>query len=434
MEVDRRALLGGAAATAATAPIRAAAPRRSGFLWGAATAAHQIEGANVNSDYWVLEHITDTYFKEPSGDACDSWNRWRDDLALVRAGGMNAYRFSIEWARIEPERGEISRAALDHYRRICIACREMGIEPIVTVHHFTSPRWIAAQGGWENPRTADDYARYVGIAAKALAGTFGWACTTNEANAQVMSKVMVKDKPWDKEPTILAQAAKAVGSDRWGSFFLGNPYRVRDTCLDAHRKGRVAIKAAAPGVKVGMTLALQALETGPGGEALRRRVWQEARLPFYETARGDDFIGVQTYHRSWIGPDGYLPAVASTMTDMWDRDASPEALALTIQEAHDATGTPVLVTENGINVDRDAVRVPHLRASVTQMAGKIAAGVPVLGYIHWSLIDNFEWSSGYVPRFGMVAVDRATFRRTPKPSLAAYRALIAEMRARHRWA
>lgn len=143
---------------------------------------------------------------------------------------------------------------------------------------------------------------------------------------------------------------------------------------------------------------------------------------------------MQTYHISRIGPDGYVERTGSTMTDMWNRDASPEALAMTIQEAHDATGAPVLVTENGINTDRDAARVPHLRASVAQMAGQIAAGVPILGYIHWSLLDNFEWSSGYAPRFGMVAVDRATFGRAPKPSLAAYRALIAETRARHRWA
>ena len=138
MTLDRRELLGAGMALAA-APIHAVPPRPGGFLWGAATAAHQIEGANVNSDYWVLEHIPATYFREPSGDACDSWNRWREDLALVKAGGMNAYRFSIEWARIEPERGEFSAAALDHYRRICATCHEMGITPVVTFHHFTAP-------------------------------------------------------------------------------------------------------------------------------------------------------------------------------------------------------------------------------------------------------------------------------------------------------
>lgn len=410
------------------------APTRGGFLWGAATAAHQIEGGNVNSDYWVLEHIPATYFKEPSGDACDSYHRWREDLALVKAGGMNAYRFSIEWARIEPERGEVSRAALDYYKRICAAARELGIELVVTFHHFTSPRWIAAQGGWENPRTAEAYVRYAEIAARALGDTIGWVCTMNEPNAQVTSKVMARDKPWDKEPTILAQAAKAVGSDRWGSYFLGDPYKVRDVCIDAHRRGRVAIKSAAPHVRLGMTLALQQLSPGPGGEALYERVWENARLPFYEAAKGDDFLGVQTYNRGRTGPDGYLPNDGATMINEWGHDVSPEALAAVVDEAHRATGGAILVSENGLHTLDDRQRIEHLRRSVAGLAGRIDSGLPVLGYIHWSLLDNFEWSSGYAPRFGLVAVDRTTFRRTPKPSLAAYRRLVRDMRARHRWA
>ena len=433
MSVDRRSFLG-AAVAASAAPAVAVAPRRPGFLWGAATAAHQIEGANVNSDYWVLEHIPDTYFKEPSGDTCDSWNRWREDLALVKAGGMNAYRFSIEWSRIEPERGEISRATLAYYHRICATAREMGIEPVVTFHHFTSPRWIAAQGGWENPQTADDYARYAGIAAKALGDTIGFVCTMNEPNAQVTSKVVSKDKPWDKEPTVLAQAAQAVGSDRWGAYFLGNPYRARDTIIEAHRKGRAAIKGAAPHVKLGLTLALQDNRAAPGGEALLQRIYDEARAPFYAAARDDDFIGVQTYNVGSIGADGYLPTATATMRDATGNDATPSALRATIREAHKATGRPVFVTENGINATDDALRVRHLRETVRGLAEEIDGGLPVLGYMHWSLLDNFEWSSGYVPRFGLVTVDRATFRRTPKPSLAAYRALIAEMRGKHRWA
>ena len=262
----------------------------------------------------------------------------------------------------------------------------------------------------------------------------GHVCTFNEPNAQVTSKVVVKDKPWDKEPAVLAQAAKAVGSDRWGSFFLGNPYLARDTILDAHRKGRVAIKGAAPHVKLGLTLALQDNRAAPGGEALLRRIYDEARAPFYAAARDDDFIGVQTYNIGSIGPDGYLPTTTATIRDAAGNDATPSALVATATEAHRATGRPVFVTENGINATDDALRVRHIRESVAGLAAAIDGGLPMIGYIHWSLIDNFEWSSGYVPRFGMVAVDRTTFRRTPKPSLAAYRGLIAQMRAAHRWA
>ncbi len=419
--VSRRSVLAGAAAATAAAG-RATPPRsaKPGFLWGVATAAHQIEGNNTNSDYWVLEHIAATYFKEPSGDACDSFNRWREDLALIKSAGLNAYRFSIEWARIEPEPGQFSVAMLDHYRRICIACREMGIEPIVTFHHFTSPRWIGAIGGWENPETADRFARYCAVAARALGDVIGWACTMNEPNAQVTSKVIAMDKPWDKQPAILAQAAKAVGSDRFGAYFLGDAYKVRDVCLVAHSKGRDAIKSAAPHVKVGITLALQQLSAAPGGEAMYKRVYDNARAPFYAAAARDDFIGVQTYNRMQTKADGYAdtPVVPGTIVDMYGRDADPGALAAVIREAHGASGVPVMVTENGLNTVDDAVRVRHMTGSITGMRRCIADGVPVLGYIHWSLLDNFEWSSGYTPRFGLVAVDRTTFRRTSKPSLA----------------
>lgn len=438
MTLARREVLAGAGATAAVAvtarPRRTAGKPHGRFLWGAATAAHQIEGGNVNSDYWVLEHIPATYFKEPSGDACNSWELWREDLALVKAGGMNAYRFSIEWARIEPERGEFSNAALDHYRRICLAARELGIEPVVTFHHFTSPRWIAAQGGWENPRTADDYARYAERSARGLRDVLGHVCTFNEPNAQVTSKVMELDKPWDKEPGILAQAARAVASDRWGSFFLGNPYRSRDTIIAAHGRARDAIKSAAPGAKVGLTLALQDNVPVACGEALDRRVREEARIPFYEAARRDDFVGVQPYTRERIGPRGYVAADRPAFPNAGGGDAAPDVIAVVATEVHRATGRPVMITENGINTTDDAIRIAYLKAAVASLATAIDGGLPVLGYMHWSLLDNFEWSSGYAPKFGLVAVDRTTFRRTPKPSFAAYRATIAAIRARHSWA
>lgn len=435
MSVTRREALfaGAAVATAGSAPARYKTANAKDFLWGVSTAAHQIEGNNFNSDYWVMEHVPQTYFKEPSGDACDSWHRWPEDLALVKAAGLNAYRFSVEWARIEPEPGEFSNAALAHYRRLCIACRERGIEPVVTLHHFTSPRWIAAMGGWESPAVVDRYVRYVERTAQALKDVVDWFCTMNEPNAQVTSKVLQR-RPWDAEPRLRAEAARRVGSDKFHMYFLGDSYKVRDVCLLAHAKGREAIKAAAPSAKVGLTLALQQLSAGPGGEALYRRIFAEARAPFYAAAARDDFIGVQTYNRFETGPDGYLPAPPGAMTDMFGLPTQPGALAATVEEAWAHARVPVLVTENGHNTDDDAQRIAHLRASLDGLASARERGVPVLGYLHWSLLDNFEWSSGYRPRFGLVAVDRKTFVRTPKPSLAAYRSEVASLRNRYRWA
>jgi len=403
-------------------------PWPKGFLWGAATAAHQIEGNNVGSDYWLLEHLEGSNFVEPSGDACDSWNRWREDLALVRAMGLNAYRFSVEWARIEPEPGAFSIAAPDHYRQLCSACREAGITPIVTFHHFTSPRWIAAMGGWGNPEIARLFARYCDRVARALSGLIDIVCTMNEPNAQVTSFVMRGEKVFEGEAASMARAQRAMGADRFGSYFMGDSFEVRDVCLMAHGLAREAIKAAMPDARIGMTLALQDLVACPGGEALYARIFETARRPFYEAARNDDFVGVQPYMRLYVGPRGYLAPPPGVLLNDSGNDASPDVLPAAVREGWAYARVPILVSEHGIEAEDDRVRAGHLPASIAALHPVIADGIPVLGYVHWSLLDNFEWRSGYRPRFGLHAVDRETFVRTPKPSAAGYRAIVAAAR------
>ncbi len=184
-----------------------------GFLWGTATAAHQVEGNNINSDGWVLEHVPGTPYVEPSGDACDHYHRYRADIALLAELGFNTYRFSLEWARIEPEEGEFSRASLEHYRDMLRACHEHGLTPMVTFHHFTSPRWLIASGGWESPQTADKFARYCERTTAYLGDLIGAACTINEVNiASVITKLgfgppreQLHTAPW------WAAAARAFG-------------------------------------------------------------------------------------------------------------------------------------------------------------------------------------------------------------------------------
>src|SRR5688572_10242780 len=139
-----------------------------GFLWGTATAAHQVEGGNWNNDWWAWEHNPASPCVEPSGDAIDHYHRYGEDIALLAGLGFSTYRFSVEWSRIEPEQGEFSKAALDHYRRMCAACHEHGIAPIVTLHHFTTPRWVSHLGGWEEPDTADRFARFCARTTEAL--------------------------------------------------------------------------------------------------------------------------------------------------------------------------------------------------------------------------------------------------------------------------
>src|SRR5262249_3518540 len=154
----------------------------TGFLWGTATAAHQVEGGNWANDWWEFEHRKGTPCAEASGDACDHYHRYADDLRVVADLGLGVYRFSVEWSRIEPEEGEFSRAALQHYRRVATTCRDLGVMPCITFHRFTSPRWVAADGAWANPSTIDRFARFCERTVDALGDLIAIACTINEPN------------------------------------------------------------------------------------------------------------------------------------------------------------------------------------------------------------------------------------------------------------
>src|SRR5215469_7909598 len=206
------------------------------FYWGAATAAHQVEGGNVYNDHWVLEHTPGTIYREPSGDACDHYHRYRGDMALLAGLGFNLYRFSLEWSRIEPEEGEFSRAALAHYRRMLATCHEFGLTPMVTFHHLTSPRWLAAAGGWEARETSEKFARYCERAVAHLGDLLPLACTLNEINlGPLLSSLGV---PLSTRDPWFAEAARRAGSnaDRFRPFLYAEPERGRETMLSAHRR------------------------------------------------------------------------------------------------------------------------------------------------------------------------------------------------------
>lgn len=370
----------------------------AGFVWGTATSAHQVEGGNWNSDWWAWEHTAGSPCQEPSGDACDHWQRYPEDLRLLAQLGFNAYRFSVEWARVEPEDGEFSTAALDHYRRVCATCLEHGLEPIVTLHHFTLPRWVAARGGFTAPATAERFARYAEQVARRLRGVVGRVCTVNEPNI-----VAAFGHQWGLFPPGLRDADARRRAD--------------DTLLAAHRLAAPAVKSTLPGVPVGLCLSMTDYQAEPGGEMhleTERRLMEDQYL---ETARGDDFIGVQTYTRMRFGRDGVLPPPTGARLTMMPYEYWPQALEATVRRATEVTrGVPVLVTEHGIATADDAERIEFVREGLRGVQRCLADGIAVRGYIYWSLLDNFEWIFGYRPTFGLVAVDRLTQRRIPKPS------------------
>jgi beta-glucosidase len=391
-----------------------------GFLWGTATSAHQVEGNNVNNDNWLMEHVPDTIYAEPSGDACDHYHRYPEDIALLAELGFNMYRFSIEWARIEPEEGEFSKASLEHYRRMLATCHEHGLTPVVTFHHFTSPRWLIAAGGWEDRETPDKFARYCERATQYLGDLIGAACTLNEPNLPLLftkSGIMPPPDPQQPAPWRLATAsALGITPDRLMPFLFASSDKAVETILTAHRRAVTAIKAGLGDFPVGLTLALQDIQVGEGGEEVAAQVRREINDVYLENLRGDDFVGVQTYSRMRFGSEGPLPPEEGVELTQMGYEFWPEALEATIRYAASVTGLPVIVTENGLATDDDTRRVAYVQRALRGVANCLEDGLDVRGYTYWSAFDNFEWMQGYRPTFGLIAVDRETQQRTVKPS------------------
>ncbi len=389
-----------------------------GFVWGTATAAHQVEGGNTASDFWAMEWAEHSLFAEPSGDACDHYHSYEQDIALLKGLGFGAYRFSIEWARIEPEEGFISRAALEHYRRVIASCRAASVVPIVTFHHFTAPLWFTRDGGWEDKKSVDRFARYCERAGRGLSDLIGFACTINEANVPMLITAQCEaGKPWQRPDRIKAFAAeRGWDGERFAPYLICNGHSATPNLIAAHRKGYESLKSAGVTCPTGITLAMQDWQAEPGGEALRDRASWLMDGQFLESVRGDDFVGVQTYTRVRLGQGGMLPPPKNAELTQMGYEFYPEALEATIREAARISGCPILVTENGIGTEDDSRRMAYTRRALEGVLRCLADGIDVRGYIHWSLMDNFEWLEGYRPKFGLVGVNRETQARRPKPS------------------
>jgi beta-glucosidase len=373
-----------------------------GFIWGAAGAAHQIEGGNTNNDWWEFEHAPGTLCAESSGDACDSFHRWPEDLDLVSGMGLGAYRFSLEWSRIEPAEGEFSVAALDHYRRMCAGCHERGIVPVVTFHHFTSPSWLAARGAFEAPDAPDRFARFVERAGAHLGDLIGWACTINEPNVIGAMGYTVGEYP------------PGVKDD------LSRHLAVNESMVRAHRLAVEALRSGPGSYPVGLTLSMAEIVADEGGEAIRDLAKEVLEDTFLRAAEGDDYIGVQAYTRMHFGPEGVGPDDPSVPQTQMGTENWPAAVAHCVRRTAAFTGLPIMITESGIATDDDAERITYLDTVLRDVSACVDAGIDVRGYFVWSLLDNFEWNMGYGPKLGLHAVDRATFARTPKPSAAWY--------------
>ena len=414
----------------------------SGFLWGAATSAHQVEGDNRLNQWWRFEHepgrIADG---SVSGRACDHWHRFDEDFARAAADSHNAHRLSLEWSRIEPRPGGFDAAAIAHYHDVFASLRRHALTPIVTLHHFTDPLWIFDRGGWEDRETIDRFVEFVTFCGREFGGEVDWWCTVNEPDVLAFRGWSQGVWPPGKRDDSAALMVMANSIEAHGRAYRA--LHQADT-IDADGDGHAAqvgfAKHAvileplrpwfAPDVvyrnlehRVFNQAVLAAAATGridlwiPGARGVKREV--------AELRDSMDYVGINHYTR-WkvraFARDPHVVPPGTVVNDLgWE--IHPSGIETVVRDAAQF-GKPVIILENGVADATDRVRPRALVETLAHLSRAIASGIDVRGYLHWSLLDNFEWAEGYRGRFGLYQVDFAD------PALPRTRTRSAELFAR----
>jgi beta-glucosidase len=392
-----------------------------GFLWGTATAAYQVEGNNVNADWWAWEQtpgkISDG---SKSGIACDHYRRYEEDLDLAAGMSNNAHRLSVEWARLEPSEGEWSAAEFAHYRKVLEAVRRRGMKVMLTIWHFSVPRWFAEKGGWTHPRAVALFERYAAKVAEELGDLVDLWNTMNEPNVYVSQGYLSGGWPPQKKNPLLSQV-------------------VALRLAKAHRKAYRAVKKARPGAQVGLAqnvLSIEAYDNHSFVDWVGTRIidWWWNHL-FYAFTKGHhDFLGINYYFHYRLKKFGWPPTTFFAEVRKERRDTSdvgwelnPAGIFKVLKDL-ESYGLPIYVTENGLPSSNDDRRKRYLVAVVKEIWHAVQSGVDVRGYFFWSLIDNWEWEKGFAAKFGLVEVDFAggTLARTPRGSYSVFKAVCED--------
>lgn len=439
-----------AAGPSLRSPAEPLADAPKGFLLGAATSAHQIEGS-LENDWTDWErgrfpdgrpHILDGATSQP---AADSWNRWREDLAALRALGANAYRLGVEWARLEPAEGAYDGAAAARYREMLEAYRAAGITPMVTLYHFTLPRWVAARGGWEHAGTVESFRRFAAYCGRTFGDLVDLWCTVNEPNVLAMKAYSMGE--WAPGARDTARAAHVQAALLRGHAAAASALREHDR-TDADGDGHATRIGLAQHLRVFQPATRNPLDfllarasaeffndAFPASIAAGRvqvSVPGVVRIdqPCEGLAGSLDWYGVNYYSRDFVAFDPRRPLMPRLFTperrpknDLhWE--IYPEGLTRVLLESR-RWGWPLYVTENGVADRTGSQRAAFLRAHLFAVDRARAAGADVRGYFHWSLLDNFEWSEGYTGRFGLFSVDfehDRSLARRPTSGVAEFQA------------
>ncbi len=411
-------------------------------LWGVAVSHYQVEGGDA-SDWTDWEELGKTR-GGPCGDAVDSWSRYEEDALLARDAGANAFRFSISWSRVEPRRGEFDEAALQRYRRFVDRLVELDLEPVVTLFHYTHPRWFHEKTPWTSTASVVAFSRFAGRVAAALGDRVRFWVILNEPLVFLLAGFLDAQIPPGVSDTRqlnlvfdhLLAAHCAAGDEirsRIPHAVLGVAHNMMGFAPEREKNpldGFLA-KTAHTMYNTGI---MEAFATGrwkfllPPGTMIRGR---RDELPCWLDAFGINFysrLHLRCPGRTRvIGDFDYHDRTGHGLTDNgWE--IAPNILGELIDEARQS-GFPLVITENGIADASDRLRPEYLRMHSEEIRKAEARGIPIHGYFHWSLVDNYEWLDGYEPKFGLYAVDRTTMQRTPRPSVNVFRELGREFTA-----
>ncbi|HJP96584.1 MAG TPA: family 1 glycosylhydrolase [Candidatus Saccharimonadales bacterium] len=402
------------------------------FLWGASTSSHQVEGNTHNQwSVWEQEraqhlastaqkrlgelpnwHAIATQATDPqnyiSGASVDHFNRYADDLDLLQQLHMNAYRFGIEWSRIEPKPGVWDAAAIDHYRQVLSALKKRGITPVLTLWHWTMPEWFTKKGGFEHGANLHYFDQYVRKILAEFGNDLHYVITLNEPTVYAGLSYQTGEWPPQRKNPLLC-------------------LRVLRNLVKAHKRAYQIAKTQAPHIQVGV--AAQLAEMRPVKNnilnmltvRLREYGWNWWFLDRIKNQQ--DFIGLNFYFTEYITWRGAIKNPFKPVSDLgWYME--PAGISPLLQKLSHRYHKPIIITENGLADAEDAQRTWWLQQTMEALEGALASGVDLRGYLHWSLLDNFEWAYGWWPQFGLIHVDRTTLKRTIRPSAHWYATYI----------
>ena len=406
------------------------------FLIGSATAGGQVEGYNTESDIWAMEYMKTGGYAEPSLAAANHYHTYRQDIELMYQAGLNAYRFSLEWARIEPKKGVFDEKEMDHYLDVIHTCREYGIEPVITLFHFASPKWLITEGGWEAESTVEYFGEYAEYVANHLKGeSIRYIITINEANmgtliAGYLEKMrkhmdgaglqigLDLENMADNQKLSEQENLEVFGVRQAAVFTSPRTSHGDEIVCKAHRKASEVLHTILPETKVGLSLSLRDLHYTEGGKQNAEKDWEKDFLHYLPTIRDDDFFAIQTYTRAVFTEMGEQDPSSEAVLTQMGYEYYPECVEHVIRKVHESFHKDLLISENGIATDDDSVRIQYIDTALKGVLKCRDEGIPIKGYMYWSFMDNWEWQSGYSMKFGLVSEDRTSQKHIPKPSLS----------------